>query len=193
MFNSPYQHVTQTLLLSTGSTDKTTRKSTTRNKNLHKNALTSPRRQPLRPHTHIWNRTQEPPRLCNSCSIRHTRRGTPHTPPHASIPDAKKGSFQSDRNHLRMLDLSICAYRWTDNCQFLANSTQIEHSTLNSSKSTTDIWLYFISCKAWVSIPMQLWLNILTPSSNLIAWYLQDNHNKTVRPTQYLYLPWFTV
>ena len=110
LFNSLCQHVTQTLLLSTGSTEIDYTKNHYTQQYLHKTALTSPRHQPLRPHTHSWNRTQEHPHLYNSCPIRHTRKGTPHTLPNASIPDAKKGSSQSDRNHLRMLHMLYICY-----------------------------------------------------------------------------------
>jgi len=43
-------------------------------------------------------------------------------------------------------------------------------------------YLTIFSGKAWVTIPMLLRLNVLTLSSNLIVWYLQDNRNKNCAP-----------
>jgi len=85
-----------------------------------KNALTSPRHQPLRSHTHFWDRNQDLSTLEYPYSMGRTRRETLPNTPHTSIPDTKNGSFQRDWNHTtkaRPLHLSVSV----DNFQFLAN------------------------------------------------------------------------
>ena len=79
-----------------------------------KNALTSPRHQPLRPHTHFGIRTRNPPHLSNTYSIGRTRRETLPNTPHTSIPDTKNRCFQRDRNHTakaRLLHLNVSVDR----------------------------------------------------------------------------------
>jgi len=157
-------------LFSTGSTDKTTCKSTTHTKFTQKclDFSTTPAAPP--PHTYLKPNSGTSTLEQLLFHTANEERNSTNTPSrvHPGCQERKFPEWQKPSVYARPIYLRVSVDGQPPVPSQLHSDLTFHFEFLHISYT----YLTIFSCKAWVTIPMQHRLNILTLSSILIVWYL---------------------